>query len=413
MWIKSKTSDNRVKDFVDIPFLSIFAIAAILIVIHFCYKPRIISYQLARKQLQINLRELEKGGQQEVLNHLLQNVPSNYKDGLTDFIKPFLEVGQLSEVLSTQLQQHRYAGLMWLDQGLMWIENYYDGMITALGLFLALSIYKKQLYYGEYSQKKLEKLVNKSVFKEDKGAVKRKFVTWVEDPQTEFIIWYFPISIIPGFWVDKTLFELISPIVENHTRIKFLFIGPFPECPSFNEVVKKVAGAHFSENCKKKGFRLKDTVFYKSLDLEKKFQNNTITQDDLEKQIKKLYQNKVDTLNELAKHKNNVRVHALNIARNNLPRYPFVFRGSKVGEEFALDMLIADTHRVLGLSGATDLIGYITKDFDYVKLSPTNIVTPPATYIVELSSITNLLVQTLIDTVVSCDSTLKNFLACK
>lgn len=419
----------KLKCIVNIIFVGILVLAAILFVNHFKYAGSKADYHSARHQLKTNLKqELNVADIQDALKQTIQGLPLRYKEPFSKFVKPLLDryftgntqefkkkEAQFRAEVKNKLAEHEYAGLNSSQSMSVWANNYFNELMIIIGLLLSIFIFSKQWLYGEDSQEALSKLVNKSVFKEDRKAVEKKFEEWIKrDESTKFILFYFPYSIIPGFWVDPALFHKLYKEVDINTKVQFLFIGPAVDCPTFSALVKKVAEAHFARCGDARNFSLKKTDMYKVLDLKEKLSKNDLKAKDLQEEMLKLYEERLDELVKMARRKNNVNVRKINLNDAYLPQYPLILRGKKQGKELELDMIIIDTHKVLELNGATDIIRCVTQNKDYRRLDPINIVTEPPTYIVELSSITNLLVQTLIDTVLSRDHELKEFLVvCK
>ena len=420
---------KTLKCIVNIIFAVVLVITVILLSIYFISANSVADYRSARQQLKTNLTyKLNTINISDALKQMIQGLPSQYTEPFSKFIKPLLKPhptgnaqeleekeAQIREKVRDELVKQEYAGLTCILQVCLLVNNHFNKLMAIIGLLLSISIFSKQYIYGEDSQKALSKLINKSVFKEDRKAVEKKFEEWVKhDESTKFIVFYFPYSIIPGFWVDPDLFHMLKKKVDINTKVQFLFIGPAVDCPTFSSLAKKVAEAHFAGSRDTRNFSLKNKKIYAVLDLKKKLSKNDLKAKDLQEELLKLYEERIDELVKMARRKNNVHVRKINLNDAYFPQYPLILRGKEEGKELELDMIIIDTHKMLELNGATDLIHYVTGDDDYRKLDPINIVTDPPTYIVELNSITNLLVQTLIDTVLRRDCELKKFLgACK
>jgi len=423
---------NLSRKSVDYFFIFILFIAICSFLISFTNEDFFKEYNSSRDLFYENLsKELApKRTAEEYISTLLDDLPASSKKYYLDEVQR--NIGQLDsnsitfeaqeklarERLLIWLVEDKYKGLSFLQSLSLKIVDHFDYLLGALGLFLALSIFLKQSIYGEESLRQLENIFNKAMFKQDRGAIKKLVSKWGIDPETNFILFYFPHSIIPGFWVDHTYFLETSALLENNkSNTQFIFLGPAPEDKIVNELSDIIAKAHFDNRTKKyKHFSLKNSTFHSIL----KETIPPINISELSESIKNLYIEQFEMLKKLNKRKCNVKYYCIDPDKNKFPSYSLVIRGTETNTDHHLEMILVDSHKIAETSGATPLIQHLHKSnknhdkYIFNDHSLYNIVNDiPSTYIVGHSGFINLLSQTLIETVVNPNDNLREFLNCK
>lgn len=127
------------------------------------------------------------------------------------------------------------------------IINNKELVYFSLSLFIAVLIYYNQNKFSENFASQLNtKIEEFEAFRQEKAEIIQSIQNWLEAPETDFIIFYFPFTILPGFWTDYSMFfkKHILPIIGGMNRddsTKIVIIGPgINEGNNFNKIIDTI-----------------------------------------------------------------------------------------------------------------------------------------------------------------------------
>ncbi len=237
--------------------------------------------------------------------------------------------------------------------------------------------------------------------------------TWLQEDQANILIFYFPYSIHPGFWIDtgvyfSTFIDELRTKINQSYKSKLYFIGPDSENSPFSETIdvlkSKLDKAFVSK------FISQNTEFFNTYDFEN---FDAANKEQWINKISTEYKEKLLKLEKLSNDKqNNFKVYKIGRGEscalksaNALPSFSFIL---KVNRNKAEDMIIIDTFNVVAennLSGFLNDLGIesIWNKSQDAENEPQKLLIPPIYRILGNQHAANLFFTTFLETCCQAD----------
>lgn len=283
--------------------------------------------------------------------------------------------------------------------------------------FLSLMIYYSQNSNSDSHSIQLQNKINQIFPLTKNDEINDKVRVWMtrDKSNTQGIIFYFPFSLIPGFWVEPRLFEKFienfdTLNIKNH--IKLLFIGPKETDYNFQTILESITLDNKTTplpgsktNALNSNFEISKLGDYINItDI-----NKGTFQDDNEKltYIKSVFTEKYAHLIEILKkeqksRKENIYVHEIETSDCNYwktkPPFSIIIRCRKKDKSF--DAIITDTFNIVKdfnagvLYNGSNSQAIYKPEFSKIREDPNN-------YEFQNQDITNLFVNNLLLTLES------------
>ncbi len=327
----------------------------------------------------------------------------NYKTSrIYFFLKQPLSFGCLILVILTFLDffTHSISITKYLGIDEQKKENFY----LFLHLFIVIVIFAFQEFNQSLQFKKQTEILDKvdanvksmSPLKELSQQIHDEVKNWLSEDQKNIVIFYFPYSILPGFWLDTgTTFSKFIGEIETEDARSFkhilYFIGPDTTDSPFNKVMDLLDHAigkdnFVSTNIKGKFFGGFD---FSSFTIEKKgeFMNK----------IKNKYIERLQQIETNSREKKTI-FKLLKIGTNcqiknteNLPSFSFIL---KVSKNKAEEMILIDTFHTLEDS---NLLKNVIHELGINAITPEILLAPPYARIVNNTHVANLFLNTFLE----------------
>lgn len=279
-------------------------------------------------------------------------------------------------------------------------------------LFLHLLFVIAIFVFQEINQKSTFKKLNENIIhlsplkkiEEINSTVKK----WLEEDQTNILIFYFPYSIHPGFWYDtgvafSNFIDNLKNEINQSYKSKLYFIGPDIENSPFSKSIEALEvqlTAKFVQD-----YISGNKNFFNRFNFDQ-FEDSK--KKEWTDKIKSEYKRKLEALLEHAKDKsNNFKVCKIGTdalcsinSSDCLPSFSFIL---KVNKNKAEDMIVIDTFNIISENNLNGFVNDLGIDSIWKSGELQKLLTPPQLRILNNQHTANLFFTTFLET--CCNST--------
>lgn len=282
-------------------------------------------------------------------------------------------------------------------------NEYRNDVYLVINLLLIISIFVTQAFDQKEVYKKLnDKLIAMLPFNTLKKEVLAEVERWLAEEERNLVIFYFPYSIAPGFWLDagKTASGFFKDIKSKHSSSfdhTLYFIGAGKENSPFSQSVEKLK-EKLDDKTNAKDF-IKNNIrgpFYGNFNFDC-FDPKDV--DNLIDKINKEYAKLLEEIDEISNDKSffkRLRISSKDDHEiqgiDNLPNFSFAL---KINKNKAEDLILIDTFGTLNENSSLE---NLVEKLGVNQIDPKNLFTNPNAILVKNKQVANLFLMTFLET---------------